>query len=331
MVADRGRGRMFTKIIKADPGASIRMAGLTHLERLFPRAEIILLGCLGLLIALSVGNAVWNDQAVAWGAFAPAIAACLAMVGIGAYIRRVKHAPRLAVGVIGFGVFMAFTGAISIFAYTLFPFSNPRIDLALMAFDARFGFVWTDFVHWIATLPGVGRVLSWVYVSSLFQMVAVILLLAFLNRPAEVHRFLFMGILSMSVTIAIWRRWPSIGPPAYVSLPPEVEAKAALIADVHVGETLLRFATKGNAVITPEIITGIVSFPSFHLIMAFMVMWFTRQSLAFVPALIVNLAMIPAALLHGGHHLIDMPAGIATFALCLWVTYKIIPEDKPGS
>jgi hypothetical protein len=320
---------MFTKVgfdetIQRDHGAEKQLGSF----QLFP-SEIALSLALVLLFALSLGLPALYAQAVNWPAFAPAIVAFVCMMVIGAYARGAKRSPRFALAMIGVGIFMAFTCTIAIVAYTFFPFSNPRIDLALMAIDAQIGFNWVRFVEWIASVPGLGRFLRHVYVSSLYQMVLTVLLLAFLNRPRQMHRFLVTGVMTMCVTIAFWRAWPSIGPPAYVSIPADIETKAALIADRGVGDMLLRFATEGNAVITPEIVTGIVSFPSYHLMMACVVVWFTRRTILFIPALTINLAMIPATLLHGGHHLIDLPAGIMTFAACLWLTYKLVPEPRP--
>lgn len=304
-------------------------AGLPGLGLL--RAEAILLGLLVALFAACVAAATWRAQAVLWPAFAPAILICFALVGIGVYLRTVKQAPRLGLGVVGFAIFMAFTGTVSILAYTFFPFVNPRIDLQLMELDAKVGFVWLDFVTWIASVPGLGLVLSYVYVSSLFQMVMVILLLAYLNLPTQLHRFLLTGILSMLVTLAIWWRWPSIGPPAYVDIPPDLAARTALIANEAVGASLLRWANEGNRIITPDIITGTVSFPSFHLIMAMLVVWFTWRTVVTVPAVIVNTAMVPALILHGGHHLIDLAGGVATFAVCLALAYRLVPRPVSGS
>ena len=45
------------------------------------------------------------------------------------------------------------------------------------------------------------------------------------------------------------------------------------------------------------------------MIMALMVVWFSRGTFAFLPLTAVNTAMVPATLTHGGHHLVDLLAG----------------------
>ena len=51
-------------------------------------------------------------------------------------------------------------------------------------------------------------------------------------------------------------------------------------------------------------------------------------AVAFLPAALVNTAMVPATLSHGGHHLIDLLGGLAVFALGLWITQRLIRQ--PG-
>ncbi len=294
-------------------------------KHLLFRAEWRLLALVGLLCVGCVVNAAVRDQAVAWGGFFPAFGASAMLVVIGMYIRATRPMPQLALGAIGFGIFMSFTGSVAIFIYTLFPVVYPVVDLSLMGVDAALGFVWTDFVKFIASYPLLGIGLRYVYLSILPQMVAVIILLAVLNRTIPLHRFLTVGIFCMIVTVAIWWLFPSVGPGAYAMVPIEVQAKIGLVLDAAYGAELRRLSTEGMAIITADRITGVIAFPSFHMIMACMVVWFTRGTWAFIPALAVNIAMVPATLSHGGHHLVDVFAGAVTFALCVWLVNRLIP------
>ncbi len=316
---------MFAKRIDASTGWPRGLASFGA----FHRAEVILLGLLAVLLATCILVAALRGQAVAWSSFAPAIAMSLMLVAVGLYARVVKTAERLSLGVIGLGVFMAFTGTVSILAYTIFPFVNPMIDHHLIAWDAALGFSWLGFVDFMAGYPLLSRALGYVYMSSLLQIVAVIALLAWLNRTVDLHRFLIVGFVLMFVTLSIWTLFPSIGPTGYLMVPAEVQAKIGLVTTNEVGAVLLRWAYEGNAVITAEIVTGVVAFPSFHIGMACMVAWFCLRTPACVPALVLNALMVPATIVQGGHHLVDILAGIAAFGLCLWVTCRIVPRPKP--
>jgi hypothetical protein len=289
-------------------------------------AERLLIGLLCALIAATLTLTTWRGQAVAWQGFATGIGAAFGMIALGIYIRAAKNAPRIAHAAIGFGVFMAFSGIIAIFIYTLFPFANPIIDARLIALDAMLGFNWFNFVAAVGQIPWLGPFLYCVYLSALPQMVGTIILLAALNRPNDLHRFLIVGIMSMITTIVIWQAWPSIGTAPYVNVGAALEAQTWLLSDAAYGANLMHLGTKGIDIITPDAIVGVISFPSFHMMMGLMVVWFTRQTWAFWPAILVDTAMIPATLLHGGHNVIDIAAAITLFFTCVWVAGRVIPD-----
>ncbi len=284
---------------------------------------LVALLCIGCVV-----SAALRDQAVAWGGFFAPFGASVLLILIGLYVRATRPMPRIALGAIGFGIFMSFTGSVAIFIYTLFPVAFPLIDPSLMAIDASLGYVWTDFVQSVAAYPMVGLGLRYVYLSILPQMVAVIVLLAFLNRPVTLHRFLSVGIFCMIVTVTIWSVFPSVGPGANSSVPVDVASSIDLVLDMAYAAELQRLAAEGIPVIAPNTITGVIAFPSFHMIMACMVVWFTRDTVAFIPALVVNIAMVPATLSHGGHHLVDLVAGVVAFFLCVWAVNRLIPVQS---
>ena len=96
---------------------------------------------------------------------------------------------------------------------------------------------------------------------------------------------------------------------------------------VNYGELLTRLLQEGPGRITPAVITGVVGFPSYHTVMALMVTWYCRRTILFVPILLVNLAMIPATLLHGGHHLIDLVGGLVVFSIGVQIANRLIKPD----
>jgi membrane-associated phospholipid phosphatase len=60
------------------------------------------------------------------------------------------------------------------------------------------------------------------------------------------------------------------------------------------------------------------------MIMACMVVWFTRGTVLFLPAVTLNAFMVPATLSHGGHHLVDLLAGVVVFSGCVWLSGRLI-------
>ncbi|MFM7444369.1 MAG: phosphatase PAP2 family protein, partial [Tabrizicola sp.] len=128
----------------------------------------------------------------------------------------------------------------------------------------------------------------------------------------------------------IWWVIPSVGPSAFQSIPETDRLATGLYFDPAYGKYLKGLVEVGPRQISPEVITGVVAFPSYHMIMALMVVWFVRGTFAFLPLAAVNVAMVPATLTHGGHHLVDLLAGLAVFALSVWIAQRIIrtPDER---
>jgi hypothetical protein len=290
-------------------------------------AERQMLAFTGLVGVIAVGLALVLHREVNWPPFCVGYAATVLLALMGGHVREAKAAPRIALALVGAAIFAGFTAVSSLFIFLLFPLSNPLIDPLLLRIDAMAGYDWPGLVAWLAERPALAWVLGYVYNSSLFQIALTILLLAGLSREVVLHRFLFVGILAMVFAVAIWWIVPSIGPSAFQTIPEEhVIATGLYFSPAH-GDYLRALVEVGPPRVSPEAITGVVAFPSYHMIMALMVVWFTRGTIAFGPALAVNAAMVPATLSHGGHHLVDLVGGLAVFALCVWIAGRVIRTE----
>ena len=302
------------------------MTGQRAFLRLLPneRWMLWLIAGVGLLaVALAVGM----QRQVNWPPFLAGYFGTLGIAAIGGYIRQTKDAPRIALALIGTAIFSGFTAVSSVFIFALFPLPNPLIDPALIELDAILGYDWSALVSWLAGYPGLSMVLGYVYHSSLIQILLTIVLLAALSREIVLHRFLFVGILTLILAVAIWWLAPSVGPSGFQSISEADRLATGLYFNPAYGAYLRDLVEVGPRVISPEVVTGVVAFPSYHMIMALMVVWFTRGTFAFLPALGTNIAMVPATLTHGGHHLIDLIAGLAVFAFAVWIAARLIRSE----
>jgi hypothetical protein len=297
--------------------------------RLLP-AEVVMLWFIGFVGLMAVALAVLMQRQVNWPPFLGGYFATLGLAGIGAYVRQTKATPRLALALIGAAVFAGFTAVSSIFIFALFPLANPLIDPTLIEADAALGYHWPTVVAWLAQYPGFAEVLGYIYHSSLVQILLTIVLLSALSREVALHRFLLVGIVTLVIAVAIWWVIPSVGPSAFQSIPEADRLATGLYFNPAYGQFLLNLVEVGPRQISPEVITGVVAFPSYHMIMALMVVWFLRGTFAFLPLAGVNTLMIPATLTHGGHHLVDLLAGLVVFALSVWITNRLI-RHPPGA
>jgi PAP2 superfamily len=265
---------------------------------------------------------------VNWPPFLAGFFGTLGLMAIGAYVRGMKDTPRLALALIGVAIFMGFTAVSSVFIFALFPLPRPLIDPWLLSIDAGLGYHWPGFVEGLAVYPFFARALGYLYHTSLPQIVLTICLLATLGRTQTLHRFLLVGILTLVAAVAIWWLWPSIGPSGFQTIPEAARLATGLYFDSDYGAYLRQLVETGPARISPEVMTGVVAFPSYHMVMACMVVWYTRGTVLFLPALGTNALMIPATLSHGGHHLIDLLAGVVVFAVCAVIAGRILPPDR---
>lgn len=284
---------------------------------------IILAVVLWTVIAQIIGNIDIN-----WQSFVPNILFFAAFVGFGLLIRYRGLADHYAVLFIVFGLVPIFASVLSIANMSAFPLQRPLIDETLFAIDHALGYEWDKIVAWAAGYPEMSRILSKIYLSSFPQIFALIIYLGVTRRAATLHHFLLTMMLSSLMTIAFWFVWPSFGPSAYLTLPSEVAAAAGLVVTPEYGAVLMRFAEQGLGTVERHLVLGTVAFPSYHIVMSLLVVWFARGTWLFWPALLFNLPMIPATLIHGGHHLIDLPGGLVCFALAVLLANRILQPRK---
>ncbi|MBL6431638.1 MAG: phosphatase PAP2 family protein [Alphaproteobacteria bacterium] len=254
------------------------------------------------------------------------------MLALGLYYRVSRRDPNIALAAMAAGLFILFTISISVFNYLLLPVGPRRIDGLLMHIDWLMGYSWPDLVAAMSTMPTFGRALGFVYMSSLFQFVLLILTLGLTGRAAELHRFLLTGVLAVSLSILFWFVFPSSGPSAYFDIAPDVIARLGMVVGPAYGEELNRLALEGVSLVSPRDVLGLVAFPSVHLVMALMAVWFASSVRPlFVLFVLVNLPMPLAVLVHGGHHLVDLFGGLAVFALSVALSARLLAGAIPAT
>jgi len=273
-----------------------------------------------LIILLSFGLSMASQQQIAWGAFMISFIPALLLLAFGIWLRRHRGMVVLPFLAISNAIYIGGTGAMTILIYLRFPMSGPLADSRLMVIDERLGYSWDRAVTLLSEYTTVSMILRYVYLSSLPQLFAVLVILCLLRRFDSLQRVMMTGVLSLLLSIGLWWIWPSIGPSAYTSLTPDITNAAALVTDIRMGEFLLRLVDQGLPVIAPDKIVGTIAFPSYHTVMALLVVWYLRATPAFWPALAINLAMVPAILTHGGHHTLDLAGGVIVFFLAVGIT-----------
>ncbi len=291
--------------------------------------------CLSIVVLLAIIDgsliALWGVSVDAAG-YAPLIGIGVGTILVGQFYRVIRKDERLALAAIAVGIFVLFTLTGSILNYLLLPIQFPVIDGALARADAMLGFSWPSLIHWVADFPSFSAVLNFVYFTSLPQMTIVILVLSFVGDDRALHRFLVTGLLGALLAMLFWTFWPSFGTSAYYVLPEELVQRAQLAVTPAYGAELKRLAQDGVALLSPRDTLGLIAFPSFHTVMACMSVWFmTRSAVLLVPTLLLNILMVPAIIIHGGHHLVDVFGGVLAFALAFALSGVLLRSLDAGS
>ncbi len=286
----------------------------------FERVEYFLLFFLLLMATLGVGIAAMKHINIEFSAYIFRSTIAVTLLGIGQFYRLVRPVPSIATSMTAIGIFLLAGQTMRLFNYTLLPYEFGNIDAHLAWLDAHFGFVWSNYAQFMSQHPIVSDLLRKVYISSYFQIVFLIFLLGILEKTCTVTRFLSANIMGGLVTICIWFVFPSSTPAAFQTISPEISNTLNLVLSPDYSRWLAQAGQEGLSNIDPSALGGIVGFPSFHTVMALLVVWYSKEiRYAFPGFLILNLLMLPAILLHGAHNLFDVIGGFAVTALAIWL------------
>ena len=152
-----------------------------------------------------------------------------------------------------------------------------------------------------------------------------VLTLGFLRQEKLLHKFLLTGLTGALITVTFWAFFPSAG--AASAHDPERVAAAAkgLVAGPDYIAHLTGLIAYGADEISPSETLGLIAFPSFHTVMACRsVAYVTRYRGFFAALAIINIVMLPAIIVHGNHHLMDIFGGIAAFAMAALISHLIV-------
>jgi PAP2 superfamily len=290
----------------------------------FERGEIYLIILIAAVTVTSAVLALVKGVDVDVAAFVFPVVFNLVFLAIGQFYRTRRADPRIASVVTSIGLMMISGHALKLLNYLLLPYHFHGTDAFLTQVDARMGFVWADFVLWLAQYPAFCAVLKHVYLSCAWQIAGIILLLGLENKTEEIARFMLAVVIGGLITVEVWTLFPSSTPAAFQAIPADVAARLGLIVSPEQGSWLVRLSYEGLKRISPNELVGIVGFPSYHTVLALLSVWFARKvRYLVIPIGILNTLMLPAILLHGSHNLIDVFGGVCVTIASVWISSKI--------
>ncbi|HEX4534939.1 MAG TPA: phosphatase PAP2 family protein [Rhizomicrobium sp.] len=290
---------------------------------------------LGIVLAIVAADVVWAclfhfDIDVRAYFFVGEIAAAMAVGGF--FYARVRKNGNLSAMLTGAGFVIAFATAFSLLNYFLLTVAGPRIDFFLGGVDRAMGVDWPALMRFASLHPLLNKGLAFAYTSVLPQIALLIVCLGLCSRPKEIYALCFAIASGAMATVLIWTLMPSFGAFSIYDLPPSVSGRLFVVLDAQYARDLVTLLAHGPGRISPSQMKGLIGFPSFHASLAVFVTWYARD-LKFIrwPVLALNCVVLFATPIQGGHHVIDVIAGVAMAALAIALARRVMAKAPAAS
>jgi membrane-associated phospholipid phosphatase len=217
-----------------------------------------------------------------------------------------------------------FTALGAITSYLSVTTALPLQDANLAMLDRALGFDWLGFLAWTNDRPALGQALTWAYRSSLGQVVALTLLLAIFNRTREVWEFLALFALTLVIVIVISALVPAAGAYAFHAPAKTHFSNLNPAAGMWHYADFVALRDGSFAKLSLDRVEGLITFPSFHTVLAILVTYSVRDvRLLFGPVAVLNALVIVSTLTEGGHYLVDVLAGGAIAVACIVIVRRL--------
>ena len=205
----------------------------------------------------------------------------------------------------------------------------PLRDAIFQRCDHALGFDSVGWTRFLMSSPTVLRLLSIDYGSLIPQVAVTVFWLAHTRTAGRNAQFLSAAILSLVITSLVSAVLPATGPannPVFDALPPFARELLAMRTHQPITRSLAEMQ-------------GIIAFPSFHTVLALLIVWAHRGLASFWPVAVLNGLMLLSLPAMGNHYMSDMIAGAAVAVLSLAATGQARglsalparPQESPAS
>jgi hypothetical protein len=251
------------------------------------------------------------------------------------FYQHVGRDPPLSAMLGGAAFLLAFSASCSLLSYLLSTIAGSRIDAQLAAIDQAIGFHWPAVMIFAASHKVLTALLGFAYLSVIPQTAALLLLLGGLKRTADIYGLCLAIAFGGLIAVSVWAIHPSFGAFSVFNLPHWAARNLGIALDSDYGRNLVLLLKNGPGRISPAELRGIVGFPSYHTVQALVLIWYARR----VPyvrwgALALNIVVLIATPIHGGHHLVDLAGGalvaVAAVALADAIVKRATIEGNPA-
>jgi len=230
------------------------------------------------------------------------------LLAVTALLRGKQRDPRLAVASEVWALWMMFANSANLLTYLAATPALPLRDEFFAGLDIDLGFQWMALFNLVQAHPGINRLLSICYDSLIPEILVLSIFLSFARLDRRLREFFWIAYIAILLTSVISSLAPSVS-----AFPGHgLAGKAGWLHDLGLlrGGADLRFAL-------PDMV-GLVTFPSFHAVLALLVIYITRRTgLAGHLFAFWNVIMLVSIVPLGGHYLVDIIGGAGVLAIAI--------------
>ncbi|WP_081894886.1 MULTISPECIES: phosphatase PAP2 family protein [Burkholderia] len=201
--------------------------------------------------------------------------------------------------------------AAAIASYVAAALGRPAVQDVLLGWERSVGFDWLKTYRWIGEYKRLQPILRIAYGSAFIQMIVYCFLFGLLRRRQELCEMMLIFVVSLLIVLPVAALYPAASPFAHFGITdPGTVSQVTDFYHVRRGEL---------KVIDPFAVQGIVSMPSFHAVLALMLIYVVRNFRVLLGvSLGLNGLMLVSTFSVGGHYLADIGAGVMVGIATIW-------------
>jgi membrane-associated phospholipid phosphatase len=264
---------------------------------------------IGVVVLIWVG---FSDFRIAWSSGLVPAGFLVLLSGLGWIYSRWRPDERIATTLTGLTQLILFTGVGAPLSYLMASLGLPFWDATLLAWDRALGLDWLAYLGFVNGIPALGITLKVAYLSIVPQMVIVLAALGLTGRTRDLRLFVAAVTVTGITTVVISGLMPAMAMFVHLGLTagdyPNLNPAAAFVHKAAMyglrdGSLRVLFLNDGE---------GIITFPSYHAALAvvFLCAFWSLPWLRW-PGSVLNILMIAATPIDGGHYFVDVLFGIA--------------------
>ncbi|MEB3701903.1 Phosphatase PAP2 family protein [Candidatus Bealeia paramacronuclearis] len=205
----------------------------------------------------------------------------------------------------------AYAQLMILFSFFAATTTQPLIDSTLVSIDNYFGIYVPIIDFWFREHEYFQWIFGQIYNSYFYQILFTALYFSYYKNDIQLKRYVNLFMISCALTIVISGFFPALGPYDWYHYQPHPILANALSHLLDLRQNIVDLGKQA----------GIVTFPSFHAIMAMIYIYTFRNEnkFVFIPILILNFLMIFSCIPIGEHYFADILGAIPVFLVTIGI------------